>query len=141
MDFTQSNDNQKKGPKSLHRLTAESKAKALASIDLLDRVQQLSAAADQGAALEGSSLDMLNIDITDEAILNGLNEYQKVILSVGSIIAEYDTNNKQFPVMGFGAKVLNAEGRYQLNHCFPLTSNGSFVVSGLAGVMNAYHDM
>lgn len=196
VDFTQSNDGQKKGPKSLHRLTTESKARALAAINLLERAQQREGASqisppasaakllcpsctfenpaatqycemcftlltcrpspDDAAAAatapastnvsasDGHANDMdvipTNFDVTDEAILSGLNEYQKVILSVGSIIAEYDTD-KIFPVMGFGAKVRNAEGRYQLNHCFPLTNDGNFEVNGLAGVMNAYHDM
>jgi hypothetical protein len=44
--------------------------------------------------------------LSDESILDGLNEYQKVILSVGSIIEEYDTD-KIFPLMGFGAKIPN----------------------------------
>jgi hypothetical protein len=85
IDYTQSNDYQKSGPKSLHRLPEGSRQRAMDAVALL------------------TSADGNDIDVTDEGVLSGLNDYQKVILSVGSIIEEYDTD-KMFPVMGFGAK-------------------------------------
>jgi hypothetical protein len=92
VDYTQSNDYRQKGNVSLHRLTDSSTARAMEFIRLLAQAQ----------LYENNEP---GIDVTDEAILSGLNDYQKVILSVGSIIEEYDTD-KIFPVMGFGAKIV-----------------------------------
>ena len=42
------------------------------------------------------------------------------IKSVVTILADYDTENQQFPVFGFGAKASEFDG---VSHCFPLNFN------------------
>jgi hypothetical protein len=96
IDYTQSNDYQKSGPKSLHRLPEGSRQRAMDAVALL------------------TSADGNDIDVTDEGVLSGLNDYQKVILSVGSIIEEYDTD-KNLTVIGFCAK--NNSTRNQRPDC------------------------
>ena len=65
-----------------------------------------------------------------------LNEYQRAILSIGTILQDYDTDQR-FPVFGFGGSI---GGRTE--HCFPLTFDpGNVEVEGVAGIMNAYNLM
>lgn len=72
-----------------------------------------------------------------------MNQYQKVITSVGAILESYDTD-KMFPVLGFGAQFKQPTGTFPafgaVNHCFPLAPDG-FEVHGIAGVMNAYYNV
>lgn len=111
IDFTKSNDG-KTINTSLHRLTPESHQLALLAAQTLtpqrsplDAAAALDAATDtNNESADQSAVENPESVLTDEVVLYGLNEYQKVILSVGSIIVDYDTDNV-FPVMGFGAKV------------------------------------
>jgi hypothetical protein len=86
VDFTASNATQ-----DLHRLSDNSRERALAAAVTLESLKDATGDCDASTT-------------TDEALLTGLNEYQKVILSVGSVIEEYDTD-KMIPFLGFGAKV------------------------------------
>ncbi|KAJ3125566.1 Copine-8 [Nowakowskiella sp. JEL0407] len=65
-----------------------------------------------------------------------MNDYQKAILAVGSILEVYDSD-KQFPVYGFGA----AYRDNKVSHCFPLTGNYMqpyvFRTSGILDIYNA----
>lgn len=64
-----------------------------------------------------------------------LNEYQRVIVSVGEILQAYDTDG-QIPVFGFGGAING-----KVSHCFPLTFDESCPeVSGIEGVMEAYRN-
>ena len=60
-----------------------------------------------------------------------MNDYQRSIEYVGTLIAVYD-HDKQFPVIGFGGKVNGTT-----NHCFPL-NGGNGVVEGVSGIHEAY---
>ena len=60
-----------------------------------------------------------------------LNEYQHAILSVGSIVQDYDYD-RMFPVYGFGGRVGG-----QISHCFPVYPEGTEVL-GVEGIMEAY---
>jgi hypothetical protein len=62
---------------------------------------------------------------------NTLNEYQHAILSVGSILQDYDYD-RNFPVYGFGGRVGG-----QVSHCFPVFPEG-VQVHGVEGIMHAY---
>lgn len=62
------------------------------------------------------------------------NEYGKAIMSVGEIVAPYDSDNK-FPAFGFGAKIPPTMG---VSHCFPLNYTANPEVFGVQGVLNAY---
>jgi hypothetical protein len=59
-----------------------------------------------------------------------LNDYEKALTAVGSIIAKYDSDQK-FPVVGFGAKYNGI-----ISHCFQLGRTPE--ASGIAGVLEAY---
>lgn len=59
-----------------------------------------------------------------------LNDYEKAITAVGSIIAKYDTG-KMHAVYGFGAKYEGA-----VRHCFQI--NDSLYLNGVDGVIDAY---
>jgi hypothetical protein len=59
-----------------------------------------------------------------------LNDYEKAITAVGSIIAKYDSR-KMHAVFGFGAKF---EG--EVRHCFQISN--SLYLSGVDGVIDAY---
>ena len=59
-----------------------------------------------------------------------LNDYEKAITAVGSIIAKYDTG-KMHAVYGFGAKYEGA-----VRHCFQI--NDSLYLRGVDGVIDAY---
>ena len=53
-----------------------------------------------------------------------LNQYQQAILSVGNVVAEYDTD-KKFPVYGFGCKVRLPNGQWSVvQHSFPVYGGG-----------------
>jgi hypothetical protein len=70
---------------------------------------------------------------------NQMNQYEKAILSVGSVVESYDTD-KLFPVYGFGAQIMSATGQYSpVQHCFPVYGGG-FEVQGVAGILQAYRD-
>lgn len=59
-----------------------------------------------------------------------LNDYEKAITAVGSIIARYD-HNQLFPVYGFGAKYNGV-----VQHCFQVGDQEA--LPGIAGVLDAY---
>ena len=68
-----------------------------------------------------------------------LNEYQRVISSVGSVLESYDTD-KMFPVYGFGGRVRQPDGSWStVQHCFPVYPGG-LEVHGVPGIMKAYTD-
>lgn len=60
------------------------------------------------------------------------NQYERVISHVGSIVAEYDSDQK-FPVWGFGGSVNS-----QTSHCFPLGPYGGQECVGIHGILQAY---
>ena len=59
-----------------------------------------------------------------------LNDYEKALTAVGSIVAKYDSDQK-FPMLGFGAKF-----RGVIQHLFQLGSTPE--VSGIKGMIDAY---
>jgi len=59
-----------------------------------------------------------------------LNDYEKALSAVGSIVARYDTDQK-FPVFGFGAKYGGV-----IQHCFQVGPNPE--ASGVLGILEAY---
>ena len=61
-----------------------------------------------------------------------LNDYEKALSAVGSIVARYDSDQK-FPVLGFGAKYGGV-----INHCFQVGRTPE--VSGIAGILDAYRE-
>lgn len=67
-----------------------------------------------------------------------LNQYEKAITSVGSILEEYDSD-KLFPVYGFGAKVRNHQTQEfsSTQNWFPLSTSGE-EVHGTQGVLELY---
>jgi len=85
------------------------------------------------------------------------NPYQQAILAVGSVLQTYDTDNmvrpshslqavvsecllSQYPVYGFGAKVVQPNGQLSVvQHCFPVYAGG-LEVKGVDGILKAYHD-
>jgi hypothetical protein len=78
----------------LHHITMYTNEKAVESAVIL-------------RSLKDAEADSEATTCTDEALMAGLNDYQKVILSVGSIIEEYDSD-KKIPVVGFGAKLVDS---------------------------------
>ena len=62
-----------------------------------------------------------------------MNDYQKAILSIASILSNYDSDQK-YPVLGFGAKYNNV-----VQHCF--RCGPSDEVDGVQGILNAYKDV
>jgi len=62
-----------------------------------------------------------------------LNDYEKAITSVGSIVGRYDANQK-FPVWGFGAKYGGA-----IQHCFQVGGNSE--LDGISGVLEGYRNV
>jgi Copine/C2 domain len=62
-----------------------------------------------------------------------LNDYEKAITAVGSVIARYDSDQR-FPVLGFGAKY-NGE----IKHCFQVGSSSQ--LRGLKGVIEGYRSV
>lgn len=73
-----------------------------------------------------------------DATHHTLNQYEKAISSVGSILEEYD-DDKMFPVYGFGAKVRDSVTREfsPTQHWFPL-SNSNEEVRGVGGILELY---
>jgi hypothetical protein len=68
-----------------------------------------------------------------------MNDYEKAITSVGSVIEAYSTS-RQFGVYGFGAKIKQPDGSLTpTQHCFPIYG-GESLVTGVGGVIRAYHD-
>jgi len=61
------------------------------------------------------------------------NDYEKVILSLGTILGNYDSDQK-YPVWGFGAKYGGI-----VRHCFQCGPTRE--VKGVNGVLNAYHEV
>jgi hypothetical protein len=59
-----------------------------------------------------------------------LNDYEKALSAVGSIVAKYDSDQK-FPVLGFGAKYGGV-----IQHCFQVGSTPE--ASGISGILEAY---
>ena len=59
-----------------------------------------------------------------------LNDYEKAITAVGSIIARYDADQK-FPVWGFGAKYSGV-----LQHCFQVGPTDK--LDGISGILDGY---
>lgn len=59
-----------------------------------------------------------------------LNDYEKALTAVGSIVARYDSDQK-FPMLGFGAKF-----RGIINHAFQLGPTPE--VNGIKGMLDAY---
>lgn len=67
------------------------------------------------------------------------NQYQKAIMSVGSILLNYDYD-KMIPGFGFGAKPhfpqLNTNAT---DHCFPLSGRYDIIeAAGIDGLMSMY---
>mmetsp|Transcript_54596 Transcript_54596/g.65699 ORF Transcript_54596/g.65699 Transcript_54596/m.65699 type:complete len:479 (+) Transcript_54596:275-1711(+) len=66
--------------------------------------------------------------------LNGqMNDYQKAITAVGSIIAKYD-HNQRFPVWGFGAKF---DGL--IRHVFQVGDSAQ--LNGISGILGGYRNV
>ena len=61
-----------------------------------------------------------------------LNNYEKALTAVGSIVGRYDSD-QQFPMLGFGAKFGGI-----INHCFQLGPTPE--VSGIKGMLDAYRN-
>jgi hypothetical protein len=61
-----------------------------------------------------------------------LNNYEKALTAVGSIIARYDSDQK-FPMLGFGAKFGGI-----IKHCFQLGPGPE--VDGIKGMLDAYRN-
>jgi len=59
-----------------------------------------------------------------------MNDYEKAISSIGSILANYD-HDKKYPVYGFGAKYNGV-----VQHCFQCGTNSE--VDGIDGIIGAY---
>ncbi|KAG7350643.1 copine family protein [Nitzschia inconspicua] len=62
-----------------------------------------------------------------------LNDYEKAITAVGSVIARYDSDQR-FPVLGFGAKYDGS-----IRHCFQVGSSSE--LAGLKGVLEGYRSV
>ena len=62
-----------------------------------------------------------------------LNDYEKAITAVGSVVARYDSDQK-FPVMGFGAKFGGV-----IQHCFQVGTTPE--VTGIAGILDGYRNV
>jgi len=59
-----------------------------------------------------------------------LNDYEKALTAVGSIVARYDSD-QMFPVLGFGAKYSGV-----IRHCFQVGNAPE--LRGIAGILEAY---
>lgn len=69
--------------------------------------------------------------------LDGHNQYESAISSIGTILETYD-DNKCFPVWGFGG-IPKFMGEKDPNHCFPLNGNSKNPeVTGAQGVLDIY---
>lgn len=66
---------------------------------------------------------------------NELNQYENAISSIGSIVSDYDSDQK-FSLWGFGGKI---NGINEVNHCFALNFNDSSPeVNGVQGMLTCY---
>ncbi|KAK6635208.1 hypothetical protein RUM44_000459 [Polyplax serrata] len=70
-------------------------------------------------------------------ISNQPNMYEQAIISVGSIIQDYDTD-KQFPVLGFGAR-LPPDGRVSHEFFVNMHPSNPYCI-GINGVLEAYRN-
>jgi len=61
------------------------------------------------------------------------NDYEKVILSLGTILGHYDSD-QMYPLWGFGAKYGGV-----VRHCFQCGPSAQ--VSGVDGILKAYHSV
>eukprot|EP00003_Mantamonas_plastica_P022359 TRINITY_DN377_c1_g1_i1.p1 TRINITY_DN377_c1_g1~~TRINITY_DN377_c1_g1_i1.p1 ORF type:complete len:598 (-),score=163.85 TRINITY_DN377_c1_g1_i1:1692-3449(-) len=70
------------------------------------------------------------------------NDYQKAIVAVGELVANYDSD-KLFPVYGFGAKYRNPKdpkAAPAVSHCFPANLNDEDPnCNGVQGILDAYY--
>ena len=62
-----------------------------------------------------------------------LNDYEKALSAVGSVIARYDHDQK-FPALGFGAKYGGV-----INHCFQV--GPTHEANGISGILQAYRSV
>jgi hypothetical protein len=81
-----------------------------------------------------------NGDPTKEGTLHyvssALNDYEKAITSILSVLANYDPDQK-YPTYGFGAKF---DGK--VHHCFPLSRDMKHpALTGIDGVLDGYHSI
>jgi copine 1/2/3 len=68
-----------------------------------------------------------------------LNDYEKAITAILSILGNYDSDNK-FPTFGFGAKVKPDDDEVQ--HCFSLNGNSKMPgIVGLDAVLETYRSI
>lgn len=66
---------------------------------------------------------------------NNINDYEKSIKQCGSVVAQYDYDQK-FPLLGFGAMIPNHKS---VSHCFPLNFNfDNYEVQGVNGMIETY---
>lgn len=65
-----------------------------------------------------------------------LNDYQKAIIAIGSILENYD-HDKKFPVYGYGGIPYYSQDR-KVSHCFSLTGSADAEVVGTQGILEAY---
>lgn len=70
---------------------------------------------------------------------NFLNQYQRVMLSLGDLLLDYD-NDGDVPCFGFGAiPKFEKLSSGVVNHCFPITGDPNNIsISGLDNIMKAY---
>lgn len=86
--------------------------------------------ASNGEADSKSSLHYIHEDPESQ-----LNQYEAAIVAVGEIIEDYDSD-RQYPALGFGAKI-PPDGK--ASHCFPLTfDNSNPFCGGVSGLLEAY---
>jgi hypothetical protein len=65
------------------------------------------------------------------------NQYQDAIKYVGQILEPYDAD-KRYTVLGFGARVKQADGTFSTaQHCIPIPTAGG-EVTGVDGILEAY---
>lgn len=64
-------------------------------------------------------------------LLEGLNPYEKIIVSVATVLMDYDTD-QMVPLFGFGGRFKGKQSHY-----FPL--GDSLEVHGMEGIISAYH--
>lgn len=69
-----------------------------------------------------------------------LNQYQQAIVSIGSILQDYDTD-KMFPVYGFGGMLVGEP----VSHCFPIYERyvavKALVCTSMCRIMNVLHNL
>lgn len=66
-----------------------------------------------------------------------LNAYQRAVSRVGDVIEPYDAD-KQFPVLGFGGRLRQADGSFApVSHCFTIAESAQ----GVAGILQAYENV